>query len=216
MINEMPLKVLQNVYKGSDIYVLGSGKSMDFYDASFFKHRVTIGLNDVSLKIPTQYTVAKDFNLEQLNRICETGSLPIVSRGKYGHEFDRQVFDTPHPYFMFTHKQNNHITIDYSVLGTDDIVVSYSTITSAIHIAAYMGASNIFLCGADNGSFDGEFNMSGYYPDNSHLGMYKSFVNDIRPQTVELRDKLKEVYGCNVYSLLPFVNYSFEGHKYEC
>jgi hypothetical protein len=26
---------------------------------------------------------------------------------------------------------------------------------------------------------------------------------------------LKEVYGCNVYSLNPFLNFGLEGHEYE-
>ena len=31
---------------------------------------------------------------------------------------------------------------------------------------------------------------------------------------LQLREKLREVYGCEVYSLNPFVNLGLEGHKY--
>jgi len=217
VINEMPLKVLQNVYKGCDIYVLGSGKSMDFYDPEFFKHRVTIGINLVALRFSTQYTVAKDFSAEHLEQIANAGSLPILSRGKYGHESDRQTFDTFHPYFLFPHKQNTHVVIDWNVLGTDDIVVSFSTITSAVHIAAYMGAANIILCGVDSGAIDGETNFTNYAGagPKSNDENYRNFLAACKQQTIDLRTELKRVYNCNVYSLSPFVNPSFEGHTYE-
>jgi hypothetical protein len=34
-------------------------------------------------------------------------------------------------------------------------------------------------------------------------------------QSVAVKKKLIELYGCNVYSLNPFINYSLEGHKYR-
>ena len=100
------------------------------------------------------------------------------------------------------------------MVGTDKIVVSYSTITSAIHIAAYMGAANIIVVGHDCGKLDGELNTR---LSESPMGtkFYSDFVGQIETSTIQLRTRIKEVYGCNLYSLNPFVNFGIEGHKYE-
>ena len=102
-----------------------------------------------------------------------------------------------------------------NVVGTDMIVVSYSTITSAIHIAAYMGATNIIIVGHDCGTLDGNVNIAGYDESPHGAQFYRDFFTRIEPQTIALRAKLKEIYGCNVYSLNPFINFGLEGHKYE-
>jgi hypothetical protein len=34
-------------------------------------------------------------------------------------------------------------------------------------------------------------------------------------QSIAVKGKLKELYGCNVYSLNPFINYNLEGVKYR-
>jgi carbonic anhydrase len=101
------------------------------------------------------------------------------------------------------------------VVGTDRIVVSYSTITSAIHIAAYMGAANIIIVGHDCGTLDGEVNFPGYGEAIGGSDFYRQFITEIEPQTLTLREKIKEVYGCNLYSLNPFINFGLEGHEYH-
>ena len=104
-----------------------------------------------------------------------------------------------------------------SVIGTDKIVVSFSTITSAIHLAAYMGAANVILVGHDCGTIDGKQNFA-EYPEPIHAQgrkFYKSFLNKIEPQTQAIRQRIKEVYGCNIYSLNPWLNFGLEGHIYE-
>ena len=43
----------------------------------------------------------------------------------------------------------------------DGLVVSHSTITSAMHLAAYMGAATVILAGHDCGALDGQLNFAG-------------------------------------------------------
>ena len=105
-------------------------------------------------------------------------------------------------------------------VGTDDIIVSYSSITSAIHLAAYMGAKNVVLCGHDCGTIDGQVTIKDYYknirPVQGNLRGYNHWLtNQIEGHTIALKSKLKEIYGTNVYSLNPFVNIGLEGHKYS-
>ncbi len=104
-----------------------------------------------------------------------------------------------------------------SVIGTDMIVVSYSTITSAMHVAAYLGARNIILVGHDCGYVDGKKNFDGYpEPILGRIsGFYDRFLGSIEPQSIAVRERLRDVYGCCIYSLNPFLNFQLEGHSYE-
>ena len=85
-----------------------------------------------------------------------------------------------------------------------------------MNIAAYMGAKNIIIAGADNGSIDGENYYGGYVEDhwissknNNHwLGLIKDL-------NIQVRNQIEEVYECNIHSLNPFWNFGLEGHKYE-
>ena len=58
-------------------------------------------------------------------------------------------------------------------------------------------------------------NIAGYAESIAGARFYREFLTVIEPQTLALRAKLKEVYGCNLYSLNPFVNFGLEGHEYE-
>jgi hypothetical protein len=79
-----------------------------------------------------------------------------------------------------------------------------------------MGAANIILVGHDCGSIDGKVNFDGY-PDNlmKSESFYRDFLSRIERQTLMVRDRLVEVYGCRVCSLNPWVNLGLEDHKYE-
>lgn len=213
---------LKNIHKNQDIYVIGSGPSLDYINSSFFDDKITIGVNQVFKKIQCKYLVRKENSkiLESLN----TGATVIVSewdsgdiiKGKRKKNTDI-TYD--HTLYFFQHKENNHTNIDFSVLGTDNIIVSYSTITSAIHMAAYMGAKNIIIVAHDCGTLDGKFVFAGYYDSISETpwtnwNEYKNWLKIIENQTIETKNRLTTFYGCNILSLNPFINFNLENHKY--
>ena len=213
-----PITELRNKHQGYDIHVVASGASTQFIDKSYFDNKITIGVNEVWRRFDNlDYIVHKE---QHLSDVLETASKQfgfkvIVSKYRCGtHSFgtNKEKAD-----YYFDHKDNKLTDIDLDVVGTDQIVVSYSTITSAIHIAAYMGAANIILVGHDCGTLDGKQNYNSY-PEPIHTDgrtFYRKFLTKIEPQTIALRERLKEVYGCNLYSLNPFVNFGLEGHIYE-
>jgi hypothetical protein len=47
------LQEFKDCHKGADIYIVASGKSMDFYDPSFLDGKITIGINQVYRKFRT-------------------------------------------------------------------------------------------------------------------------------------------------------------------
>lgn len=214
-----PIVSLKDLWAGQAAYVIGSGPSMDYYPDGFFNGKKTIGCNRVYLKYTTDYIVAKELLPDELMTIHQRGSKPVTSRHHYGNiKYAPHVYNLPGvDHYVFDHKTNQHTVIDWSILGTDQLIVSYSTITSAIHLAAYMGAQDIYLCGCDAGEMDGRLNYDGYpsvtSPEQSEW--YKQFLRDMRRQTIDARDQIQRHYGCCICSISPFVNMAHEGHTYR-
>lgn len=210
-----PIGELNNIHAGHDIYVVASGASADFIDQSFFDNKIAIGVNEVWKRFYNlDYVVRKESRRmdEAISASRQFGFKTIASAHNCG---TLKYAKNEGADYVFEHLDNALEIIDLSVIGTDKIVVSYSTITSAIHVAAYMGAANIILVGHDCGTLDGKTNIAGYAESIAGARFYREFLTVIEPQTLALRAKLKEVYGCNLYSLNPFVNFGLEGHEYE-
>lgn len=216
---EQPAILLKNRHPGRTLYVLGSGPSLDFFPDDFFDHEIAIGCNYVYRSFPVRYTVAKELPPDDMAESAQLGAVPVVSRHSYGNKnYPAPVRTITEYHYVFEHRPNMHTGVDWSVLGTDEIVVSYSTITSAIHLAAYMGARRVLLCGAETGSLDGRQHFTGYpgaatTPEAEKW--YREFLEQIRQQTITLRDKLRQVYGCDVMTLSPFVNWTHEGKEFQ-
>lgn len=214
----VPHIYLKNRHQDDDIWVIAAGSSMNFVDNSFFRNKTVIGVNRVARFFNCTYTVSKDDRgFEEIENNANSGEI-ILSQWRHGNPDTVENFFNK-PFFFFTHKPKPKEQPNLEDIGTDDIVVSYSTITSAMHLAAYMGAKNIILCGHDCGSIDGNITINDYYshisPDQGNIQDYTRWVtSDIERHTLQVKNKLKEVYGCNIYSLNPFINFSLEGHEY--
>lgn len=216
------MEAFQNIHKNKDIYVIGSGKSLDFIDTSFFDNKITIGVNQVLKKVYCQYNVRKELKFfEESLSFLKQDNILFLSEGCTSYK--KEYIEKNHPedkrIVLFKHQENKLVLKELP--NENEIVVSWSTITSAIHIAAYMGAKNIILVGHDCGTLDNECNFSGYHTQKtlslSHKNgeAYKKWVPKIEEQTITLKKLLKEKYNCNVYSLNPFINFGLEGHKYQ-
>jgi hypothetical protein len=207
---------LKNIHKNEDIWVLASGPSLNFISKDFFVNKITIGVNRVSNKIPCKYIVSKD--ARGVSELIEnTNSEIILSKfdcGNYDHGPNKNYNNC----YYFEHPSNVDEP-NTDIVGGDKIVVSSSTITSAIHIAAFMGAKNIILVGHDCGTIDGKITLDNYYDKIKPVqgeSQYKKFItHDIEKHTIKVCKKLKEVYNVNIHSLNPFINLGIEGHKYE-
>jgi hypothetical protein len=211
-----PVSDLKGCEQGKDIYVLASGKSMDFIPVAFFDDKVTIGSGDIFRRVKCKYYVRKERG--GFPDAIKHGGTWILSR----HDCGNTHFPLNHfsdlDYYVFDHICNDQ-WMHPEEIDTGRIVVSWSTITSAIHMAYYMGAKNIILCGADCGTIDGETNFEGYWIRGESFGIpdpewYKNWLGQISEQTEKLADALRQ-RGVGVMSINPFVNYHLEGHTYE-
>ena len=217
----------KDIHTNKDIYVVASGKSLDFISNDFFNNKITIGINQVYKKFTTTYLVRKEYAL--LENILKNQSLDIIHFVSVGNAGSNNALNLNFIVKNFKYNKNivlyNHDTNvwDLNNLPSDNkLLVSYSTITTGIHLAAYMGAKNIILVGHDCGTLNGEPNFEGYHNDTTykiaHKEGKKDYINwlkKIENHTIKLKKLLKDKYGCNIYSLNPFINFGLEGNIYK-
>lgn len=214
------LSDIKNKHVGEDIYIIGSGASMAYVSASFFLNKLTLGINYAPKFFPCEYTVIKDIvtprGMVQQLQICKQNNSILMT--PISHAGANHLYKTKHNYIVFpVDDWSGFVRTEY--IGTDKIVNSHSTITSAMHIAYYLGAKNIILCGIDCGLLDGRSNYEEYYknvgvPSGHAEFTAKSMSHPYHEWNIKkMRDELT-ARGCNVYSLNPFINIGLEGHKF--
>jgi hypothetical protein len=218
---------LKNIHKDKDIWIICAGSSMNYVEPNFFDNKITIGLNQVYRHFPCDYIAMTD--LKESSRFdasveeLKNSKIKLLF-SKYSHGCYKDGESKPEPcdnFYVWNHNDNCNYkkedgTLDMDVIGTDKIVSIRSTVTSAMNISAYMGAKNIIICGADNGSVNGKSYYDGYVED--HWISAKNndgWLGGIRDLNLQVREKIKEVYGCNIYSLNPFWNFGLEGNEYK-
>lgn len=216
------IKELKDIHHDEDIYVVAAGASLDFIDESFFDGKIVIGINQVYKKYRCDYLIRKEVKF--IKPSLDTGAKVIVSEYDSGNKYrgidalNTNKIEHENLYY-FEHLENEHNKVDTSVIGTDKLVVSFSTITSAIHLAAYMGAYNIYIVGHDCGTINGKSTFKGYYDSIKDTPwqsweQYKAWLKIIESQTIAVRNKLVKHYQCNIVSINPFVSFNLENNIY--
>ena len=184
---------LKNKHKDEDIWIILAGSSMDYINTDFFNNKITIGQNQVYKHYPCNYVVMKDCMEE-----------PRFPRSI--EELDR--LEKTLIYCEY-----------YKGYSTNQKNVVKSTVTSLMHIAAYMGAKNIILCGHDCGKLNGNLYYEGYMEKDwvsaENWSGINSWMGSLQKQTQLVRKYLMENYNCNIHSLNPFLNFGLEGNRYE-
>ena len=211
----MNIATLKNTHQGEDIYVLGSGPSMNHFNKAFFNNKIIIGVNRICRYIKCDYTILKDVEgLKEINDSSQHGKI-VASEYLHANKHAKILNDKNKIDFFFRHQCNNtnskapNHSPDLSVItkDSDKIVVSYSTITSAMHLAAYMGAKNIFLCGHDCCEIQGKAWIDGYYdnikPVHQNQQGYVGWLNQIKLHSIQVKFAIENNFDCNVFELTP-------------
>jgi hypothetical protein len=198
---------------GRPAYVLGSGNSCTFFEPSFFDDKLTIGVNSGWAEwLPkVDYMVTKYHALAEQWVGSERLRHLIVSSGDTG-QLDR-VMGERDDMVVFDHGPNRVQNFTAEDFPDSGLVVSYSTITSAMHFAATLGASAIIMVGADCGWIDDKSNVGDYLPS-----LQDDYVEDYATpfdlQNRIVANEIRRRYDIPVMSLLPFVTPNMEGHKF--
>ena len=212
---------LKNIHNDKDIWVIAAGASMNYINPSFFENKITVGVNRVCKNFKCDYVVAKDGRgFKKILSSLSQNSKLVLSKHESGN-LHQTINRVEFEHFIFEHpaKPNEDPILECIKKESSQIVVSYSTITSAIHFAAFLGAKNIIICGHDCGTIDGNSTIKDYYSEiRPHQGTDAGYVNwlsKIENHTVAVSSRIQSEYGCNIHSLNPFINFSLEGHIYE-
>jgi hypothetical protein len=203
--------------RGETIYVLGSGATLNHLEADFFADKVTIALNTLAFCWPVRPTYIVTKYHEEGEQLAE--ALPdvpvVIPRWCHGNLNSSEAASERPNVYVFDHGMNPGPEFDagkHWPLDPDGLVVSWSTITTAMHLAAYLGAGTIILVGHDCGQLGGETHVAGYQPPPTIDEL--PFLLQIEGQSVGVKKQLIARYGVRVWSLSPFLNYNLEGVPY--
>jgi hypothetical protein len=206
----MQLTDFKNKHYGETVYVLGSGKTVEFYDPQFFADKVIVATNDGWSNWLPRVTYMLTKHHPVLEEWCGSNLIDMifVSRGHCG-QHDELIPDSQN-YVVFEHALNKVIHFSNEDFPEEGLVVSYSSITSAMHLAAFMGARHIVMVGSDCGWIDGDSIVSGHI--DSFAKPDFPFYFDMQNRVVA--NEIRSRFGCSVSSMLPFVTPNMEGHKF--
>lgn len=216
-IQAEPLTSLHGAHAGEDVFVLASGPSMDYLPSGLFTGRCVVGVNELWRDFPVTYAVRKEHAGAQ--EPLDAGVPLVVSFGDMGGDWGPPELDGRH--WVFEHPYNlSDGPVDLTPMGTDRLVVSWSTITTAIHLAAYMGARAVFVAGHDCGTIDGALNYRGYPIDHHPQegcdeAWYGRWLRLIESQTMKVAERVTAVYGCPVVGLNPWPSLALNGHTHS-
>ena len=201
---------LKNKHAGQDIYVMASGKSLDYVDDSFFEGKVLVGNNSSWKRYKVEYVL--DNNYQCALEAMEKGQTVVTSERLVDGDQSVKEFPNHSPYY-FHHTQSAHCSdVDMEVFEKEGyLAIGATTVVPTIHLAHYLGAKNIIVCGVDSTSIEDEMYYEGYpvgdilTPAQHIFHISKSF-NTVQ----QITDKIRSL-GTNVVGFNPFVNLAFEG-----
>ena len=141
-------KSFENKHIGGDIYVLCSGPTLELIPKVFFKDKITISVGlaykytDVTYAVHKEYTTPTD-ELYMLSH-CQKIFASLYKAGNRTRGFilnNKLSYRSSHVVY-FDHYENTLSEFNPIPLleNTDKLIVSWSTVTSAINLAIFMGA----------------------------------------------------------------------------
>lgn len=203
-------------HAGETIWVVGSGASVDYVDASFFRDKVTVCVNNVgaSKGLDHYYTVTH-YHRDAVPNARRRPDLPVIAPvhdlGKGGPEEWRDgPIDDANIYFIPTGPQmygafdaDAHWPTD-----PDTLVAGPTSLHMTMHFAATLtGAGGaIVLLGADCGFIDDRSNFHGYTRGDNPMDVWQRTLPGVARRIRGL--------GVAVHSLNPWANLALEGHTY--
>jgi hypothetical protein len=195
---------LKDKHKGEIIYVIGSGPSIESLSDNFFSDKISIGVNLVCLRFKVDYAVARHRKtVIELSNLgipliyseysCDGRGLNLNPKIRGAYMFHHLVGSSPR-------------NIEFHKMSSEMIINSSSTITSAFHAAAFMGAKKIIICGHDLKMVNGKLNYSGYQRKpltDKEVRRYLNVLEKSAFQTPQVLRYLEARYNCEFEFLKP-------------
>lgn len=156
---------LRHAHRGDVVWLIGSGKSLDFVPRTFFDDKIVVGVNATHRDWPVDYVFAH--HREDAQEALKLGHIVVSSEFDQGRRENGENTYTGGAWFRYWHPQQpSTLVMNMQPMEKDDpcaLVMGSNTVTSAIDFAGrILGAATVVLCGVDGGSYDGEWNYAGY------------------------------------------------------
>jgi hypothetical protein len=211
----------ENRHAGADVYVLGSGPSLNHIDPAFFNGKIVVATNHGAMQVldRVDYLVTK-YHHHAREYVQQWPHIPVVvTRSNTGTAGSPQLGDDE-PFIVVDHNINTCEAWTREQWPDTGLVATWSTITTAMHFAAHLGAANIIMVGHDLGHIDEAGRVPGYRQqadgvadDDGDKHMWRGFDEQSRQVKAELLARYDGLR--NVVSLLPFINANMEGHRWS-
>lgn len=209
----------RGAFEGQTVWVLGSGKTLDYIPASFWRDKRVIAVNYAADKLNLEHvwTVTNHWDDAQIiaerhpdylvvtpDREMQPAQF-ITNLDLTGLDNVLQVPTVDQPYGAFTTAE--HWTTD------DRLGLGPTSAHLAIAWAQHLGASAVILAGIDCGAIDGAGRIVGYpnnpdgTPGHLHYRLWEAALRDIAHRL--------RADGVAVMSLNPWVTLALEGHTFD-
>ncbi len=200
-------------HAGETVWVLGSGKTLDYVGDGFFDGKTVVATNH-SWKGQAEhaYVCSNHWGTEAPGWLIVTESeqVPDSDRHRGGRPAGDGVIVVPsieQRYADFVPDR------DWPERGR--FVVGPTSLHLSIHWAVWLGAAHIVLVGADCGVIDGDNNLTGYYGPTLNLAFGQHAHHRLWQSTLEGMARKVRSLGVSVHSLNPWVTLGLEGHRWE-
>lgn len=218
----MGLNDLRGIHPGTDIWVLGSGATLSHVDPTFFNNKIVVATNLAAHGLRLTPSVLYVHSHYHENIAFQRGIIEAVFVTPEGDRGFGSVPEERHDDVVYyPHYPTGRFEQDRS-WHPEGLIVGSSSIHGAIHLAAYLGAANIILAGADCGTLDGATNYEGYKDEHGNSQSGDLLTTDAQAWLARwdmhlrwVKASLRDEYGVNIHSLNPFVNPNMEGHAWR-
>lgn len=205
-----------------DIYVLGSGATLDHIKPRFFENKHVIATNLVG------------------ERLClyDIGCRRLFTHSHYHEDTYRLAEQYPHHFFWTPEGDQGHVgspgrtdlpnvshyphkptTYEFNVDQAwpdqpEGLLVGSTSVHGSMHLACKLGASTVILVGVDCGLLDGDANHFGYTSGNLVTSDRIEWLARWELHLRQVRNRLRAEYQVDFHSLNPFINLNLEGHEW--
>ncbi len=209
----MTFRDFEGKHAGETVYVLGSGKTLDFVNGTFFDGKTVVATNHSWRgKADHAYVCSNHWGTEGAKWLVLPEAEDVPPQDRYRGEKP----DGENVLFVPTIRQKySDFTPGRDWPEHGRFVVGPTSLHLSMHWAVWLGAAHIVLVGADCGVIDGANNRAGYYApvnglnteQHAHHRLWELKLN-------EMAAKIRAL-GVSVHSLNPWVTLGLEGHRWE-
>ena len=205
-------KDFEGRHAGETVYVLGSGKTLDFVNRTFFDGKTVVATNHSwREKAEHAYVCSNHWNVDapgwlivpEVEQVPASDAHGVMPQGN-------KVLAVP----TIAQKYDQFIPgRDWPDSGR--FVVGPTSLHLSMHWAVWLGAAHIILVGADCGVIDGENNRVGYYAPANNANLEAHAHHRLWERKLnEMAGKIRSM-GVSVHSLNPWTTFGLEGHTWE-